>query len=61
VEYDTYHSSIMTAGNGGNEANASRTHYFLHQGAEKYELEQTLKPDETMWVDVASSSVSKYG
>jgi len=51
-EYDTYHSSIMTAGNGGTKPMRAALTIFYNQGAEKYELEQTLKPDEQMWVDV---------
>ena len=51
-EYDAYHSSIITAGNGGTKPTRAAFTIFYNQGAEKYELEQTLQPDEQMWIDV---------
>ena len=51
-EYDAYHSSIITAGNGGTKPALAAFTIFYNQGAEKYELEQTLQPDEQMWIDV---------
>jgi hypothetical protein len=45
-EYDPYHSSIFTAGNGGTKPTRAAFTIFYNQGAEKYELEQTLQPDE---------------
>jgi hypothetical protein len=51
-EYDPYHSSIITAGNGGTKTTQAAFTIFYNQGAEKYELEQTLQPDEQMWIDV---------
>ncbi len=51
-EYDAYHSSIITAGNGGTKPTLAAFTIFYNQGAEKYELEQTLQPDEQMWIDV---------
>jgi hypothetical protein len=51
-EYDAYHSSIITAGNGGAKPTLAAFTLFYNQGAEKYELEQTLQPDEQMWIDV---------
>jgi hypothetical protein len=51
-EYDPYHSSIITAGNGGIKPTQAAFTIFYDQGTEKYELEQTLQPDEQMWVDV---------
>jgi len=51
-EYDPNHSSIMTAGNGGAKSMQAAFTIFYNQGTEKYELEQTLKPDEQMWMDV---------
>jgi hypothetical protein len=51
-EYDAYHSSIITAGNGGTKPTQAAFTIFYNQGTEKYELEQTLKPDEQMWMDV---------
>jgi hypothetical protein len=51
-EYDPYHSSIITAGNGGTKPTQVAFTIFYNQGAEKYELEQTLQPDEQMWVNI---------
>jgi hypothetical protein len=51
-EYDAYHSSIITAGNGGTKPTRAAFTLFYNQGTEKYELEQTLQPDEQMWIDV---------
>jgi hypothetical protein len=51
-EYDAYHSSIITAGNGGTKLALAAFTIFYNQGAEKYELEQTLQPDDQMWIDV---------
>jgi hypothetical protein len=51
-EYDAYHSSIITAGNGGTKPTQAAFTIFYNQGTEKYELEQTLKPDEQMWIEV---------
>jgi hypothetical protein len=51
-EYDAYHSSIITAGNGGTKPARAAFTIFYNQGTEKYELEQTLQPDEQMWIDV---------
>lgn len=51
-EYDPYHSSIITAGNGGTQPTQAGFTIFYNQGTERYELEQTLQPDEQMWIDV---------
>jgi hypothetical protein len=51
-EYDAYHSSIMTAGNGGTKSTQTALTIFYNQGTEKFEMEQTLQPGEQMWVDV---------
>jgi len=51
-EYDPYHDSIITAGNGGTKPTRAAFTIFYNQGTEKYELEQTLQPDEQMWIDV---------
>jgi hypothetical protein len=51
-EYDPHHSSIFTAGNGGTKPALAAFTIFYNQGAEKYQLEQTLQPDEQMWIDV---------
>ncbi len=51
-EYDAYHSSIITAGNGGTKPARAAFTLFYNQGTEKYELEQTLQPDDQMWIDV---------
>ena len=51
-EFDPYHSSIITAGNGGAQPTQAAFTLFYNQGTQKYELEQTLQPDEQMWIDV---------
>lgn len=51
-EFDPYHDSIITAGNGGTQATQAAFTIFYNQGMQKYELEQTLQPDEQMWIDV---------
>ena len=51
-EYDAQHDSIITAGNGGTKTTQAAFTIFYNQGTEKYELEQTLQPDEQMWIDV---------
>jgi hypothetical protein len=51
-EYDAYHSSIMTAGNGGTKPMQAAFTIFYNQGTQRYDLEQTLQPDEQMWIDV---------
>lgn len=51
-EYDTYHDSLITVGNGGTKATQAAFTIFYNQGTQKYELEQTLQPDEQMWIDV---------
>jgi len=51
-EYDPYHSSIITVGNGGTKPTQAAFTIFYHQGAEKYEAEQMLQPDEQIWIDV---------
>ena len=51
-EYDPYHSSIITAGNGGTKPTQAAFTIFYNQGTQRYDVEQTLKPDEQMWIDV---------
>jgi hypothetical protein len=51
-EFDAYHSSIITAGNGGTEPTRAAFTIFYNQGSDKYQLEQTLQPDEQMWIDI---------
>jgi hypothetical protein len=51
-EYDVQHDSLITAGNGGTKLTRAAFTLFYNEGSEKYELEQDLKPDEQMWVDV---------
>jgi hypothetical protein len=51
-QYDVQHNSIITVGNGGTKATRTAFTIFYNQGKDKYELEQTLQPDEQMWVDV---------
>ena len=51
-EYDPYHNSIITAGNGGTKPTRAAFTIFYNQGTQRYDLEQTLQPDEQMWMDV---------
>ena len=51
-EFDPHHNSIITAGNGGTKPTQAAFTIFYYQGAQRYDLEQTLQPDEQMWVDV---------
>jgi len=40
-----YHSSIITAGNGGTQPTQAALTIFYNQGTQKYELVQTLQPE----------------
>jgi hypothetical protein len=51
-EYDPYHSSVITAGNGGTKPTEAAFTIFYNQGTRRYDVEQTLQPDEQMWIDV---------
>src|SRR5437870_9106656 len=51
-EYDVQHDSIITGGNGGTKPIRAAFTLFYNEGTDKYELEQTLQPDEQMWIDV---------
>jgi hypothetical protein len=51
-EYDPYHSSIITAGNARTKPTQTAFTIFYNQGTQRYDLEQTLQPDEQMWIDV---------
>jgi hypothetical protein len=51
-EFDAQHNSIITAGNGGTKPTLAAFTIFYNQGTQRYDLEQTLQPDEQMWMDV---------
>ena len=51
-EYDPHHDSVITVGNGGTKPTTAGLTIVYNQGTQKYELEQTLQPDEQMWIDV---------
>jgi hypothetical protein len=51
-EYDAQHNSIISAGNGGTKPTQAAFTLFYNQGAERYDVEQTLQPDDQMWIDV---------
>jgi hypothetical protein len=51
-EYDAQHNSLITAGNGGTKPLQAAFTIYYNQGTQKYQLEQTLQPDEQMWIDV---------
>jgi hypothetical protein len=50
--YDPYHDSIITVGNGGSKPTQAAFTIFYNQGTQKYELDQTLQPGEQMWMDI---------
>jgi hypothetical protein len=52
-EYDAQHNSIITAGNGGTQPINVAFTLFYNQGAQRYDIEQTLQPDDQMWIDIA--------
>jgi hypothetical protein len=51
-QYDPYHNSIVTVGNGGAKPTQAAFTIFYNQGTQKYELDQTLQPGEQMWMDI---------
>ena len=51
-EFGPYQSSIITAGNGGTKPTQAAFTIFYNQGTQRYDLQQTLQPDEQMWIDV---------
>jgi hypothetical protein len=51
-EYDAQHDSLITAGNGGTKPLQAALTIYYNQGTQKYELEQSLQPEEQMWIDV---------
>ena len=51
-EVDRDHDSIVTAGNGGTKPIKAAFTIYYNRGAEKYQLEQTLQPDDQMWIDI---------
>jgi hypothetical protein len=51
-EYDAHHNSLMTVGNGGTKPTRAALTLFYNQGTERYDLEQSLQPDEQMWIDI---------
>lgn len=51
-EYDAYRDSIITAGNGGRQSIQARFTLFYDGGTKRYDMEQSLQPDQQMWVDV---------
>ena len=51
-EYNAHHNSLMTVGNGSTKPTRAALTLFYNQGTERYDLEQTLQPDEQMWIDV---------
>lgn len=50
--YDPHHDSVITVGNGGAKPTTAAFTIVYNQGAQKYELEQALQPDEQMWIDI---------
>jgi len=46
------HDSIITVGNGGLEPARAQLTFYYHGGQDKYQVEQTLAPDQQMWLDL---------
>ena len=51
-QYDAQHDSVITVGNGGTKPTQAAFTILYNQGTQKYELEQTLQPNEQMWIDI---------
>jgi hypothetical protein len=51
-EYDAFHDSIITVGNGGTKPTQAAFTVSYNGGTKSYELNQTLQPDDQMWIDV---------
>ncbi len=51
-QYDSQHNSLITAGNGGSKPLQAAFTVYYNRGSQKYQLEQTLQPDEQMWIDM---------
>jgi|SRR5580704_3548235 hypothetical protein len=49
---DSLHDSLITVGNGGLEPARAQLTFYYHGGQDKYQVEQTLAPDEQMWLDL---------
>jgi hypothetical protein len=49
---DTAHDSIITAGNGGTKPIQAQVSIFYNSGTGKYVLEQTLAPEQQLWLDL---------
>jgi hypothetical protein len=50
-EVDSMHNSLVTVGNGGNKTVQAQLTIFYNHGQDQYRMEQTLSPDEQMWLD----------
>ena len=50
-EVDSMHNSLVTIGNGGNKPERAQLTILYNQGTGKYQVEQTLAPDEQMAFD----------
>ena len=51
-EVDATHDSIITAGNGGDKPAQAQVTLFFNGGTGKYQIEQTLAPDQQLWLDL---------
>jgi len=49
---DSLHDSIITVGNGGIEPARAQLTFYYDGGRDKYQVEQTLAPEEQMWLDL---------
>jgi hypothetical protein len=51
-QYDPYHNSMITAGNGGTKPTRAAFTIFYNHGTQRYDLVQTLQPGDQMWMDI---------
>ncbi len=51
-EVDPTHDTFIAVGNAGNSASKARITFYYNSGQGKYQIEQTLAPDEQVWLDI---------
>ncbi len=51
-EVDANHDTIIAVGNAGSAASKAQITFYFNSGRGKYQVEQTLAPDEQIWLDV---------
>lgn len=53
-QVDPTHDTIIAAGNGSKQSVKARLTFFYADGAKQYRMEQTIAPDDQMWVDMGT-------